>query len=665
MGGSSSNCQLGCGTLFQLNLQGTLSTLHNFCSSLGCADGSSPAGNLVQGTDGDFYGTTQLGGLHANGGVFKVSSSGSFVALYSFCAQANCGDGAQPYAGLVQATDGNFYGTATAGGTGSVMVCENNNNAPGCGTVFKITPSGVVTTIHNFCLQTGCTDGANPYGALVQGTDGYLYGTTFAGGANQLGTVYRISLAGDFAVVASFIANSGPNTGGATFSGVIQGSDGNFYGSTYLGGDGGGGTIYMATPEGVLTVLHAFDGADGGGSRANLLQASNGTFYGTAGGGQNGEGVIFSLSGPAPTAAQFVPVTPCRLVDTRQNGGAPIQGGTWQTFTLPTLGGCNIPATATAYSLNVTVIPQGRLGYLTIWPTGRSQPGVSTMNSTDGRVKANAAIVPAGSSGAVNVFASNTTNVLLDIDGYFTTPGAGTYQFYPLTPCRIIDTRNGNGGPLQAGVERDYLISGNCGVPAGAIAYSFNVTALPTQGSLDYLTVWPQGEPQPTVSTLNDNTGTNVANAAIVPAGSAGTTAFYAHNHDTNLLLDVNGYFAAPAVGGLSMYAVAPCRVLDTRQNNGQPFQGQRPVDVVDSSCAPSASAQGYVFNATVVPPGPMGYLSLWPDGEQQPTVSTLNALDGFITSNMAIVPNSNGSIDAYASALTHLLLDISGYFAP
>ncbi len=362
---------------------------------------------------------------------------------------------------------------------------------------------------------------------------------------------------------------------------------------------------------------------------------------------------------------QLVTVTPCRLVDTRLTGG-PIQGGTSRSFTLPGLGGCNIPTTAAAYSLNVTVVPDGTLGYLTIWPTGENQPVVSTLNSTDGRVKANAAIVPAGTSGAVSVYVSDTTNVILDIDAYFGPAASNTYQFYPLMPCRLVDTRNGQDqGMLQAGVERDYSIPPNCSVPSSAVAYSFNVTVLPAAGGLDYLTVWPKGEPQPTVSTLNDNTGTVVANAAIVPAGSENATAFYAHSNNTNLLVDVDGYFAAPGQNGLSLYPVAPCRVLDTRQNNGQPFSGEKTVNVVGSACAPPSTAKAYVFNTTVVPPGSMPYLTLWPDGAQQPVVSTLNAYDGFITSNMAIVPTNNGSIDAYAYALTQLILDISGYFAP
>ncbi|MGA2902289.1 MAG: protease pro-enzyme activation domain-containing protein [Candidatus Korobacteraceae bacterium] len=375
------------------------------------------------------------------------------------------------------------------------------------------------------------------------------------------------------------------------------------------------------------------------------------------------------LQPPPGYGLQFVLVTPCRLVDTRQTGN-PIQGGTSQDFTIPQLGGCGIPTSAAAYSLNVTVVPQGPLGYLTIWPTGEAQPYVSTMNSYDGRIKANAAIVPAGTSGAVSVYVTDTTNIILDIDGYFTPPGQNTYQFYTVAPCRIVDTRGGqDGGTLQAGVERDYLIAGNCGVPPSATAYSFNVTALPATGGLDYLTVWPQGESQPNVSTLNDDTGTVVANAAIVPAGMNNTTAFCAHNNNTDLLVDVNGYFAAPGgTSALSLYPAAPCRVLDTRQNNGQPFMGlwdpPNGVDVLTSPCAPPSSSQAYVFNATVVPSGSMPYLTLWPHGTTQPLVSMLNAYDGFITSNMAIVPTSDGSIDAYAAGLTQLIIDISGYFA-
>ena len=405
--------------------------------------------------------------------------------------------------------------------------------------------------------------------------------------------------------------------------------------------------------------------AVGDGPTALAVNSSTNTVYVADG----VDGTVSVIGGN--TKLQLVNVTPCRLVDTRGAdgpfGGPAIQGGTYRSFPIPQNTNCNIPSSAAAYSLNVTVVPITTLGYLTIWPTPETQPIVSTLNSPDGRVKANAAIVPAGVSGSVSVYVSNTTNVLLDIDAYFAPASSSTYQFYPLTPCRIVDTRNNqDGGMLRAGVERDYLIPGNCNVPSSATAYSFNVTVLPSAGGLDYLTVWPQGEPQPVVSTLNDNTGTVVANAAIVPAGSNNKTAFYAHSNSTNLLVDVDGYFAAPGTGGLSMYPAVPCRVLDTRQN-GNGFTGEIAVNVAGSVCAPPSSAAAYIFNATVVPPGSMPFLTLWPDGETQPVVSTLNAYDGFITSNMAIVPANvnNGAIDAYAAALTELILDISGYFAP
>jgi hypothetical protein len=388
------------------------------------------------------------------------------------------------------------------------------------------------------------------------------------------------------------------------------------------------------------------------------------------------DNTVSVIAGANASPLQFVSVPPCRLVDTRGSngefGGPPIQGGTSRSFPIPQQTSCNIPATAAAYSLNVTVVPITTLGYLTIWPTGEDQPVVSTMNSTDGRVKANAAIVPAGYQGAVSVYVTDTTNVILDIDGYFTAPGSETYQFYPLTPCRLVDTRGadgGLGGPrLAAQTPRSFpLLESSC-IPAGLnpLAYSLNFTVVPNPSGqpLGYLSVWPTGESQPVVSTLNNPTATVVANAAIVPAGTNGAIDVYAYD-TTDLLVDIDGYFAAPGTGGLSMYPGAPCRVLDTRQNNGQPFSGELTVNVVGSVCAPPSTAQAYIFNATVVPPGSMPYLTLWPDGEQQPTVSTLNAYDGFITSNMAIVPTTNGSIDAYAYALTQLILDISGYFAP
>jgi parallel beta-helix repeat protein len=377
-----------------------------------------------------------------------------------------------------------------------------------------------------------------------------------------------------------------------------------------------------------------------------------------------------------PTPLFFVSVTPCRVVDTRNPdgpfGGPPIQGGTERDFAIPQ-GGCNIPATAIAYALNVTAVPGGPLGYLTMWPTGPTQPVASTLNSVDGRVKANAALTEAGNYGSVSVFASNKTDVVIDINGYFAFSGSQTYQFYPLAPCRVIDTRNAKGdlgGPYLSGqVPRDFPVLESACFPKGLTpaAYSFNFTVVP-HVPLGYLTVWPADQQQPVVSTLNAVTGTVVANAALVMASKAdGDIKVFASN-DTDLVVDVNGYFAAPAgQNGLSLYPVPPCRVLDTRNGNGA-FSGtlSPPVDVVGSICAPSSTAQAYVFNATVVPSGPLGYLTLWPDdGSPLPAVATLNAVDGAVTSNMAIVPTTNGKIDAYASHLTQLILDISSYFAP
>ena len=388
--------------------------------------------------------------------------------------------------------------------------------------------------------------------------------------------------------------------------------------------------------------------------------------------------LIASLAAVAQSPLRFVPVAPCRLVDTRNVdgpfGGPSIQGGSSRSFPIPLQTSCQIPATAAAYSLNVTLVPLTgeAVWFLSIWPTGEGQPNVSTMNSYDARFKANAAIVLAGNQGAVSVYVSNTANVVLDIDGYFEPASGSNLAFYALKPCRVADTRWANGelgGPyLQAKQERMLpVLKSTCGIPGTAQAYSFNFTSIPRTGPLWVFSAWPDGQPQPGTSTLNAPTGTVVANAAIVPAGTAGGIDVWASDN-SDLAVDVNGYFAPGGQGGLSLYAVAPCRVLDTRTMGiKQPFTGllTPPVDVVNSVCNTPQAAQAFVFNASIVPvAGPVYFLTLWPDGELRPNASTLNAYDGAVTSNMAIVPTTNGAIDAYSAGLSQLILDISSYFA-
>jgi serine protease len=212
------------------------------------------------------------------------------------------------------------------------------------------------------------------------------------------------------------------------------------------------------------------------------------------------------------------------------------------------LGSCGIPGTAKAYSLNVTAIPSEALAFLTAFPTGPARPLVSTLNSFTGKVVANAALVPAGTNGSISVYVTGQTDVVLDTNGYFGQPGgAGELRFYPLTPCRVVDTRGPAGpfgGPeMEAQSTRSFAIpAGGCNVPSTAKAYSMNVTVVPA-GVLSFLTAWPAGAGQPFVSTLNSFDGSVVANAAIVPAGANGAVSIYVTDR-THVILDINGYFA-------------------------------------------------------------------------------------------------------------------------
>jgi len=293
----------------------TFSTLANFDGR----DGAVASAPLVQGLDGNLYGTTLQGGLNGPcdgylngcGNVFKVTPSGQLTSLYTFCSLPNCADGWSPN-GLVQATNGNLYGTATYGGSNS---CAE----PGCGTLFEITPRGDLTTLYDFCTQSDCADGGAPYSGLVQAVNGKLYGTTEFGGNYDAGAIFEITPLGKLTRIYSFCSQPGCADGEAPVAPLTQADNGSFYGTTPYGGVAncrpfGCGTIFEITRDGKLTTLYMFCSqngsacADGAIPEAGLVQATDGNLYGTtAFGGSNNGGTVFriALTGALTTLYSF------------------------------------------------------------------------------------------------------------------------------------------------------------------------------------------------------------------------------------------------------------------------------------------------------------------------------------------------------------------------
>ena len=330
-GGTSENCDNGCGTIFQVTPGGTLTSLHSFNG----ADGENPGFGLIQGSDGKFYGTAtttifsivpggtpvilaSVSGLSSGlaqgtdgnfygttggtdggtvscsgncGTVFKITPSGTLTTVYTF----NGTNGYTPNS-VVQGTDGNFYGTTEFGGSDNCGYGQPLS----CSTLFKLTPSGTLTTLYSFCEQAGCPDGNSP-SVLVQGTDGNFYGTSTAPLDKGADTVFKITPAGTLTTLYTFCEQAGCPDGSAP-GGLVQGTDGNFYGTTRLGGSGSGpncvgcGTIFKMTPQGTLITLYSFDETDGNGPDG-LAITTNGTIFGTTGnGGASNDGTVFSLS---------------------------------------------------------------------------------------------------------------------------------------------------------------------------------------------------------------------------------------------------------------------------------------------------------------------------------------------------------------------------------
>jgi len=340
----------GRGIVFKISAGGMLTTLYNFCNLAGCADGSQPYAGLVQASNGNLYGTTEFGGANSHGTVFEITPAGTLTTLYSFCALSGCADGVSPSAGLVQAGNGDFYGTTQDGGANH----NNDCDAYGCGTVFKITPGGGLTTLHSFCAKTGCADGQTPVAGLVLASNGNFYGTTQLGGAdNNNGTVFEITPTGNFKTLYNFCSQSGCTDGQGPIGGLIQATDGDLYGTTSAGGIGYG-TIYKITPSGSLTTLHSFLNTDGSEPYGTLVQDTNGTFYGTTFiGGANGYGTVYSLSVGSGPFVETVPTSG------KVGAAVKILGSSLTGATSVTFNGTAAVFTVVSSSEITTTVPSG------------------------------------------------------------------------------------------------------------------------------------------------------------------------------------------------------------------------------------------------------------------------------------------------------------------
>ncbi len=645
------------------------------------------AGNGTEGYNGDNISATSAALSLSNPAGVAVDNSGNLYIADLFCRIRKvsggiittvAGNGTHGFSGdggVATSAQLNSPSFVTVDTSGIVYISDTLNNR-----IRRLTPTSPVT------VSVNVTSSPAGLTLIVDGTSittpqvfAWIPGSCHTVSANTqaVGTGTQYLPVGTFPADPCFSSTGSYNV--------------NFTTQYYLSTSAGtGGTI--SPPSGWYnsgTGVSVFAMPVAGYSFANFSGALTGTTNPQSISMNAPASVFANFAAQGSGGLDFYPVTPCRVADTRpaagftgQFGPPSMTGGQTRIFNIPS-SPCGVPATAAAYSLNITVVTKGYLGILSIWPAGQPMPNISTLNSysTTSTVIANAAIVPAGTNGAISVYVTDATDLIIDINGYFQSAANGL-KFFPVTPCRLVDTRvssfQSEFGPpsLAAGATRSFTIPSNnaCGIPSSAAAYSLNMTAVP-RTTLGFLSIWPAGQPLPNVSTLNVyNAGTVVANAAIVPAGTGGAINAYVTDA-TDLVVDVNGYFAPLSANGLKFYPATPCRVADTRvasfpTNLGPLSMGagtQRSFPVTQSTCGVPSNAGAYSFNFTAVPHAPqLGIFVTWPTGQPQPNVSTMNSYNGSVVANAAIVPAGlNGAISIYVTDISDVLFDINGYFAP
>ena len=381
--------------------------------------------------------------------------------------------------------------------------------------------------------------------------------------------------------------------------------------------------------------------------------------------------------GPRPTpivlgpsaASGFVSISPQRIFDTRDGtGGRNGPLGAGETWTFAQAGQYGIPADASAVAWNLTAVAATASTYVTVWPGGTERPAASNLNLVPGAVVPNLVQAQLGPAGSVSMYNySGTVHLIADLVGYYTT--ASNMRMQPLTPSRLIDTRDGTGGfsgKLGPGQTIDVRAFGSAGVPGNAKALALNVLATePTEDS--YLTVWPSNGTRPVASSLNMQTGQTVANMVFTRLSADGRLSIYNYGGATHVVADVLGAFVDNAAG--RMVALSPGRVLDTRDGTGVAAArvAQAPISLKLTGVAgvPTSGVSAVLLNVTVVNPTMQTYVTVYPGGGQRPVASNLNASRGQVVPNSVVARlGPDGTVLIYNNSGTvDLVADVMGYF--
>ena len=381
---------------------------------------------------------------------------------------------------------------------------------------------------------------------------------------------------------------------------------------------------------------------------------------------------------PATTPGRFTPLTPARIVDSRDGtGGLAGAVGPGATVDLQVAGRGGIPTNdVAAVAMTVTVTAPSAHGYLTLFPGGTPQPVAANLNFVPGETVSNLVVVKVGTNGRVSLFnPAGATHVVVDVAGWYSGAGVGNAgRFEPLAPSRILDTRTGAGGGarLAPGASLDLQVTGRGGVPvAGVQAAVMNVAVTGTTAA-GFLTVHPAGEARPWASTLTFAPNSAVSIRTMVKVGAGGKVTISNSSGSSDVIVDIGGWYTDASVAGAlgALVPVSPARILDTRNGTGGVSGpvvagGDVDVQVTGRGGVPASGVRAVVLNATVVSPSAAGYLTIFPDGTARPLASDLNYAAGETQANLVVVQlGAGGGVSMAAATGTHVIFDVAGWIS-